>query len=129
MKKQLLERLKKTEADLMQIIGQDKTEEDLTLLKTEVGMDYLVKRYGYKHAQQIWKSPLFWAWWQIIWHLNNCDIVDFLTIEVENDNMISWYDYGQAQLAKAIHKYNLTARELKDIEAHAPQEELQLLTT
>lgn len=95
--------------------------EDMQHLKVETGMDYLVKKYGYPTASKMWKTKGFWAWWQIIWHLNNMDILDWLSIE--KDQTLSWDDYAGSQLAKSVHKYNLSRREMRELVIPGPPEE------
>ena len=128
MKKQLMERIHEVDKKILEIIGEGRTIDDLEHLRLETGMDYLVKKYGHARARRMWASKGFWAWWRIIWHLNNADIIDFLS--VEEGTTISWDDYAEGQLAKSIHKYNLSTKEMNELVIPGPpDDEAELETT
>jgi len=116
MMKGIKEKIAKSDAQMCSILNMKP--EDMEHLKVETGMDYLVKKYTYATARQMWKSKGFWAWWRIIWHMNNMDILDWLTIEKEQT--LSWEDYAGSQLAKSVHKYNLSKKEMRDLVIPGP---------
>jgi hypothetical protein len=116
-----LEREKQVQEQLLAIIGHDRTEHDMNLLRLETGMDYLRHKYPKATAKKIWNSKTFWAWWRIVWHMNNMDVLDFLSIEP--DQTLSWDDYAEGQFAKSIYKWNLSKAELKEIGVQNPPSE------
>jgi hypothetical protein len=111
MKTKLIQKIEKTELELIAKIGG--SVDEMRSLMLDIGMQYLIEKYGYQKAKQMWIRPGFWAWWRIIWHLNNADVLDWLSFEA--DSTISWDDYAESQLAKALYKYKLTEREIKEL--------------
>lgn len=121
MKKELVRRMLETEQEILACFP-GKTKDDLVDLRGIVGQQYLVRKYGYKKACIMWKKQEFWAWWLIVWIMNDRDVLDFLSIE--KDTYITWDDYAEGQLAKTLHKYTMSEREIKQLQQEEPQLEV-----
>ena len=104
----LQQRMQQTEQDILKRL--EETADDLAQLRLEVGMDYLVQRYGKKSAPKIWRQPEFWTWWRWVWHMNDMDIMGF--VHEEKVVLLDFEKYGETQLAKALSNYSVDVRHL-----------------
>jgi hypothetical protein len=118
---------KQAETDIIDALIGEHSVESIRMLRVETGMDYIKMKYGIQIARRVWQHKSFWQWWRTIWHLNDLDILDWLTIEAYRDkrNQLHIDDYAESQLAKALQNY-VPARELLESWMKAPKQEPQL---
>jgi hypothetical protein len=118
---------KQAETDIINSLIGEHSVESIRMLRVETGMDYIKMKHGIQIARRVWLHKSYWAWWRTIWHMNDLDILDWLTIESYRTPQQKLHidDYAEAQLAKALENYTPT-RELLESWMKQPQSQPQM---
>lgn len=99
-------KMQETEGEILQLLGEDYSAEDLFWLRVDTGMRYLLDRYTYQEAKAHWDDPKFWRWLRQCWHINDKEIIR--TLRKWGFDEAEFYKYAETQEAK-MEKFNMVS--------------------